>query len=146
MFKMTANIMRNLVVKKSTRRYPYEVRETFDKVRGELINDIDRCIFCGTCAVKCPSQCLEVDKQAYKWIYDPFACVYCGVCVDICPAKSLYQKTQYRKPVVERLTISMQGKPRKKAKDKEAAKTTEVPAAEPGGEPPPPEAPQAPEG
>jgi len=145
MFKMTANIMRNLVVKKSTRRYPYEVRETFDKVRGELINDIDRCIFCGTCAVKCPSQCLEVDKQAYKWIYDPFACVYCGVCVDICPAKSLYQKTQYRKPVVERLTISMQGKPRKKAKDKEAAKTTEAPAAEPGGESPPPEAPPAPE-
>jgi len=145
MFKMTANIMRNLVVKKSTRRYPYEVRETFDKVRGELINDIDRCIFCGTCAVKCPSQCLEVDKQAYKWIYDPFACVYCGVCVDICPAKSLYQKTQYRKPVVERLTISMQGKPRKKAKDKEAAKTTEASAAEPGGESPPPEAPPAPE-
>ena len=145
MFKMTSNIMRNLVVKKSTRRYPYEVREPFDKVRGELVNDIDRCIFCGTCAVKCPSQCLEVDKQAYKWIYDPFACVYCGVCVDICPAKSLYQKTQYRKPVVERLTISMQGKPRKKAKDKEAAKTTEAPAAEPGADPPPPDAPFAPE-
>jgi ech hydrogenase subunit F len=146
MFKMTANIMRNLVVKKSTRRYPHEVRETFDKVRGELINDIDRCIFCGTCAVKCPSQCLEVDKQAYKWIYDPFACVYCGVCVDICPAKSLYQKTLYRKPTGERLTISMQGKPRKKAKDKEAAKTADVPAAEPGGEPPLPEAPSSSEG
>ncbi len=36
MFKMTHNILRNLVVKKSTRRYPFEVRETFDKVRGEL--------------------------------------------------------------------------------------------------------------
>jgi len=119
MFKMTSNIMRNLVVKKSTRRYPVEVREPFDKVRGELVNDIDRCIFCGTCAVKCPSQCIEVDKQAYKWNYDPFACIYCGVCVDICPAKSLYQKTQYRKPVGERLTISMQGQPRKKAKIKD---------------------------
>jgi len=127
MFKMTSNIMRNLVVKKSTRRYPVEVREPFDKVRGELVNDIDRCIFCGTCAVKCPSQCIEVDKQAYKWNYDPFACVYCGVCVDICPAKSLYQKTQYRKPVGERLTISMQGKPRKKAKikDKDPDQETE---------------------
>ena len=41
MFKMTHNILRNLVVKKSTRRYPFEVRETFDKVRGELVNDID---------------------------------------------------------------------------------------------------------
>ena len=64
MFKMTGNILRNLVVKKSTRRYPYEVREPFAKVRGELVNDIDRCIFCGSCQVKCPSRCIEVDKQS----------------------------------------------------------------------------------
>jgi ech hydrogenase subunit F len=117
MFKMTPNIMRNLVVKKSTRRYPYEVREPFDKARGELLNDIERCILCGLCESKCPSRCIEVDKQTYKWNYDPFACVYCGVCVDVCPSKSLRQNAQYRKPVAERLTISMQGKPRKKAKD-----------------------------
>jgi ech hydrogenase subunit F len=119
MFKMTPNILRNLAVKKATRRYPYEVRETFDKVRGELVNDIERCIFCGTCEVKCPSRCIEVDKQAYKWNYDPFACVYCGVCVDTCPAKCLSQKTQYRAPLTERLTISLQGQPRKKAKMKD---------------------------
>ncbi|MGE5257540.1 MAG: 4Fe-4S dicluster domain-containing protein [Hyphomicrobiales bacterium] len=134
MFKMTPNIMRNLVVKKSTRRYPYEVREPFDKARGELLNEIERCIFCGMCATKCPSQCIEVDKQTYKWNYDPFACVYCGVCVDICPSKSLHQKAQYRKPVAERLTISLQGQPRKKAKDKEKAKEKEAPAPEPGAE------------
>ena len=90
MFKMTHNILRNLVVKKSTRRYPFEVCETFDKVRGELVNDIARCIFCGTCEVKCPSQCIEVDRKAAVWTCDPFACVYCGVCVDTCPAKSLF--------------------------------------------------------
>ena len=116
MFKMTPNILRNLAVKKSTRRYPLEVREPFDKVRGELINDIERCIFCGSCALKCPSRCLEVDKKACTWTYDPFACVYCGVCVDICPSKSLFQKTQYRPPVAERLTITLQGQPRKKEK------------------------------
>ena len=99
MFKMTHNILRNLVVKKSTRRYPFEVRETFDKVRGELVNDIVRCIFCGSCEVKCPSQCIEVDRKAAVWNYDPFACVFCGVCVDICPAKSLFQKTQYLRSV-----------------------------------------------
>lgn len=145
MFKMTANIMRNLVVKKATRRYPREAREPFEKVRGELVNDIDRCIFCGSCAVKCPSVCIEVDKQACLWTYDPFACVYCGVCVEICPAKSLYQKTRYRPPVGERLTIRMQGKPRKKAKEKESVKTKEMPAAAPDGEPPAAAAPPAPE-
>jgi ech hydrogenase subunit F len=145
MFKMTANIMRNLVVKKATRRYPHEAREPFDNVRGELVNDIDRCIFCGNCEAKCPSLCIAVDKQACLWNYDPFACVYCGVCVEICPAKSLYQKTRYRPPVDERLTIRMQGKPRKKAKEKESVRTKEVKAAEPDGESPAAAAPPAPE-
>jgi ech hydrogenase subunit F len=112
--------MRNLAARKATRRYPAQVRETFEKVRGELVNDIERCIFCGTCEVKCPSRCIEVDKKACIWTYDPFACVYCGVCVDTCPAKSLLQKNQYRPPVGERLTIRMQGQPRKR--DKAGAK------------------------
>jgi ech hydrogenase subunit F len=113
---MTPNILRNLAERKSTRRYPAEVREPFEKFRGELVNDIERCIFCGSCALKCPSQCLAVDKKAFTWFYDPMACVYCGVCVDICPAKSLFQKTRYRAPMAERLTITLQGQPRKKEK------------------------------
>jgi ech hydrogenase subunit F len=133
MFKMTPNILRNLVVKKSTRMYPVAVRETFARVRGELVNDIERCIFCGTCEVKCPSLCIQVDKKACIWAYDPFACVYCGVCVETCPAKSLYQKTQYRSPIAERLTISMQGKPRKKDKSKDKPPEQEA-QQEPGAE------------
>ena len=125
MFKMTPNILRNLVVKKSTRRYPFEVRETFDKVRGELVNDIVRCIFCGTCEVKCPSQCIEVDRKAAVWTYDPFACVFCGVCVEICPAKSLSQKTHYLRSVDKRLRISLQGELKKKSKEKDKEKEAE---------------------
>jgi len=138
MFKMTGNILRNLAVKKSTRRYPYEVREPFPRVRGELLNDIDRCIFCGSCQVKCPSRCIEVDKQAYQWHYDPFACVYCGVCVDICPAKSLYQKPEYRKPTAEKMTVSQQGQPRKKKEKPAKAPEAAAAAAESPDEPPPP--------
>jgi ech hydrogenase subunit F len=125
MFKMTHNILRNLVVKKSTRRYPFEVRETFDKVRGELVNDIVLCIFCGSCEVKCPSQCIEVDRKAAVWNYDPFACVFCGVCVDICPVKSLSQKTQYLRSVDKRILISMQGELKKKSKEKDKEKEAE---------------------
>jgi ech hydrogenase subunit F len=144
MFKMTPNIVRNLVVKTSTRRYPLEVREPFAQVRGELVNDIERCIFCGTCELKCPSQCIQVDQKACTWTCDPFACVYCGVCVDTCPAKSLYQKTQYRSPTGERLIISQHGQPRKKAKDRE--KTKAAPPAESGTDSPPPAVPPAEEG
>lgn len=127
MFKMTPTILRNLVIKKSTRRYPFEIREPFEKARGELVNDIGVCILCGTCALKCPSRCIEVDKTLYTWTYDPFACVYCGVCVDVCPVDSLSQKAQYRPPVNERLIVTLQGKPRKKdrPKDKLAERETE---------------------
>lgn len=114
MFKMTPNILRNLVGKKSTRRYPAEQREPFEKVRGELENDIGRCIFCGTCAAKCPSQCIEVDKKACQWVYNTFACVFCGVCVDNCPTKSLSQKRRPPEPVFQHFVIRLQGKPKEK--------------------------------
>jgi ech hydrogenase subunit F len=127
MFKMTHNILRNLVVRKSTRRYPFEVREAFDRVRGELVNDIVRCIFCGSCEVKCPSQCIEVDRKAAVWNYDPFACVFC-------PAKSLSQKTQYLRSVDKRILVSMQGELKKKSKEKDKEAEKDKPAAvEPEG-------------
>ncbi|MCU0538678.1 MAG: 4Fe-4S binding protein [Desulfobacterales bacterium] len=127
MFKMTTNILRNLAGRKSTRLYPRDVRETFDRVRGELLNDIQRCLFCGTCAVKCPSQCIAVERKAAMWTYDPFACVYCGVCVETCPAKSLHQKTLYRKPTTERVVVRMQGELKKRVKG--ASPEKDAPAA-----------------
>ena len=112
MFKMTPNVLKNLFSKKATRRYPREVRTPFESLRGALFNDIGKCIFCGICALKCPSQCITVDKKAAIWRYDPFACVFCGICVDACTGKCLHQKGEYRNPVVERETILLKGDPR----------------------------------
>lgn len=117
MFTLTAAILRNLAAPAATRRYPAAVREPFAGVRGEIVNDIAACVFCGRCALQCPSQCLTVDKEAGVWTCDPFACVFCGLCVDICPAKSLLQRAACCAPCRERRTIRLQGTPRKK-KDK----------------------------
>ena len=114
MFKMTPNVLKNLLSPKATRRYPHEVRTPFENVRGELYNDIKNCTFCGVCAVKCPSQCISVDKEAAIWTCDPFACVFCGICVDACPAKCLHQKHGYRIPVLGREVIFLQDKARQK--------------------------------
>lgn len=117
MFRMTPHILRNLAARKATRRYPVETRPPFDRVRGELFNDIGRCNFCGICAVKCPSRCIAVDRKAGTWTCDPFVCVYCGVCVDTCPSKSLCQSNRYRSPARQREVIALKGRPPgKKAK------------------------------
>jgi len=125
MFKMTPNVMRNLFHKKATRRYPRQIRPTFENVRGALFNEIAKCTFCGACAIKCPSQCISVDKKAGLWIYDLFACVFCGICVDICPAESLHQQSEHRLPLPGRETIMLKAEPKQKIE-----KTTKIPKEE----------------
>jgi formate hydrogenlyase subunit 6/NADH:ubiquinone oxidoreductase subunit I len=109
MFTMTPTIMRNLLNPPATRRYPTVVRPPFENARGEIVNDIQICTFCGVCAVKCPSQCITVDKKSATWTCNPFACVYCGVCAESCLSGSLHQKSDYRKPVREKTMIVLQG-------------------------------------
>ena len=127
--KMLPTVLANLFSKAATRNYPFTVRDNFEQARGELINDINRCIFCGTCARKCPSQCLTVerDKTEGVWTLEFFACVGCGVCVDACPVNCLSQKTSHRPVAVERAVITLRGKmperpARSAGKDKPAEK------------------------
>lgn len=115
MFKMTPNIIRNLLTEKATRRYPQVTRAPFENARGEIYNEILKCTFCGVCAAKCPSQCIVVDKKTATWSCDPYACVYCGVCVESCPFGSLHQKWEHRPPVRKKEAIFMKGEIKKKA-------------------------------
>ncbi|MBN2140815.1 MAG: 4Fe-4S binding protein [Desulfovibrionaceae bacterium] len=95
MARMIPNMLRSLVRGPATRRYPDQVREPFAGSRGELVNRIEGCVFCGVCARRCPSQCLRVtrDKEAGlgAWEYDQSACVFCGQCVEHCPTGCLEQ-------------------------------------------------------
>lgn len=116
--KMLPNVFKNLVSKSATRMYPVEVRTPFENVRGELVNRVEECIFCGICSKKCPSQCITVSKKEAVWECDPFLCVYCGICVEACPTKCLDQNSVYRAPTREREYISLQGEVKKK-KNKE---------------------------
>jgi formate hydrogenlyase subunit 6/NADH:ubiquinone oxidoreductase subunit I len=93
---MLTTILKNLFTGHATRLYPVEKREPFNGAKGELKIDIDKCVMCTLCQVKCPSQCIGVDKKERNWQLDPFACVYCGVCVEVCPVKCLHQERAYR--------------------------------------------------
>jgi ech hydrogenase subunit F len=98
MLPMICHVIHNLICQPSTRRYPFQVRTPFDNLRGELINEVAQCNFCGLCAHQCPSQCIRVDKKKMTWSCDPFICVFCGTCVDACPARCLSHSQRYRPP------------------------------------------------
>ncbi len=109
--KLLPTVLANLFSRPATRDYPSYVREPCARTRGELVNDISRCIFCGTCARKCPSQCLAVVKDSARaegsWSLEFFACVGCGVCVEACPVHALSQKTTHRPVAVARAVITL---------------------------------------
>lgn len=107
-------VFKNLVTKKSTRNYPFEVRPPFPDQRGELYIEIEKCIFCGMCSKKCPSLCITVDKEKGTWVCDPFACVYCGTCEEVCPVNCLHHKETWRPVIGERIMMEHQGTPKKK--------------------------------
>lgn len=121
MLDMTATVVRNFLTKSHTRLYPFDVREPFDHVRGNLEINIEECIMCGMCAKKCPSQCIMVSKSEKIWEVDPYSCIYCGICVDHCPVNCLYMDKHYRKPVnvkENKQMVQVHG-PQKKKKDTE---------------------------
>jgi ech hydrogenase subunit F len=114
MFKMTPLLLGNLIQPKATRPYPRETRPPLAGTRGRLGNRIEDCIFCGACALKCPAQCLAVDKQQALWRYDPFRCVYCGVCVENCPVHCLEQELDYPEPTRQKAITILKGTLKKK--------------------------------
>lgn len=95
---MTKTVLKNLMTKYATRLYPFQKVEPFKDAKGELKIEMEKCILCGVCKLRCPSQCIHVDKKEKVWQVDPFACIYCGICVEACPAKCLFQENAYRSP------------------------------------------------
>jgi ech hydrogenase subunit F len=110
-FPMTRTILKNLFEGHATRLYPQAEREPFESVRGDLHNDVEKCIFCGICQRTCPSFCLEVRKQERLWVYQPFSCVFCGLCVEKCPTGCLSMAARHRPPAAAREVIVLEGPP-----------------------------------
>ena len=88
MLKIT---LKNLIHGPVTRKYPYEERDPFPGERGVIVMpDESKCIYCGICARKCPSNALTVTRTPEKvWKYERFRCILCGACTEACPKKCI---------------------------------------------------------
>lgn len=101
MFDMLGVIIKNLITKPATRRYPFEKRKDIKGTRGSIDVNIERCIFCKLCERKCPPDAIVVNKEEKSWELDRYRCVICGECVKICPVQCIDMNEFYAEPTFE---------------------------------------------
>lgn len=94
-FRLGGMTLGSLFKRPETLRYPFEVKEPPQGLKGHIVNDVSRCIVCGICARVCPAGALAVDRKARTWAIDPFRCVQCSSCVRACPKACLHMLPTY---------------------------------------------------
>jgi formate hydrogenlyase subunit 6/NADH:ubiquinone oxidoreductase subunit I len=95
-------VLQSVVSRPATRLYPFEKRPFFNKTRGSISIDIDKCIFCSICQKKCPTDAIVVTKASKDWEIDRLRCIACSACVEACPKKCLAMENQYSAAVVKK--------------------------------------------
>jgi len=102
MAKMLPTILRNLGSKPATRGYPYQVREPFQRTRGNLTIDLENCTLCTLCEKRCPTGAIKIQRKDGLWSFEDTRCIVCEACVEACPKGCLNAGTAWRKPVIEK--------------------------------------------
>lgn len=102
--------LKHFFKKPVTVQYPEERLTPSPRYRGLHVNDLSKCISCGSCARACPNKCIEMtpagvkevqkgDTVIRKEVSHPSVyegrCMFCGLCVEACPVKSLTMSGHY---------------------------------------------------
>ena len=94
---MERELLKHLVMKPTTLRYPFEKSKLFEGLRGKHVVDMSKCIGCGICVIDCPAFAIEMigkGKEAELKIYLD-RCLFCGQCEESCPRGAIRLTTDY---------------------------------------------------
>jgi len=97
--------LKNIAEKPDTIDVPKHYRPATDRYRGFHVNDLEKCIGCGTCAEICDNDAIrmvpvkgkkaDVGKTPYRPTIDYGRCCWCALCVDVCTTNSLSMSREY---------------------------------------------------
>ncbi len=80
-------LVRTLLKRRITVRYPYGPLELPEGYRGLVTADPDLCRGCGSCVRDCPANALELEhgeRGSFRLVLYPERCAYCGQCETSC--------------------------------------------------------------
>ena len=121
-FKLGRMTLKSLFSKPATRLYPIEPPAYYERTKGHVEIDIDKCRFDGSCANLCPTGALEVDRKALTWGIDRFRCIQCRNCVEVCFEQALHMENTYAEPGTQRVMDVYEVSPaERERREKEAA-------------------------
>ncbi len=86
---MLGDIVRSLLKRPVTERYPFERVVAPANLRGKLVYNPEKCTGCALCTKDCPSNAIELvtlDKKAKRFVlrYHADRCTYCAQCETNC--------------------------------------------------------------
>ena len=110
----TKTELKNLFSKPATEKYPDGPATYKEGTRGHIVNNMDACVLCGVCQMRCPTRAITVDRKGQTWSIRPFSCIQCRRCVDNCPKKSLSMAKEYTTPDMEKIQMDFELSERQK--------------------------------
>lgn len=102
-FKIGKIVLGSLFKKPATLMYPVIPRKWQERTRGQIGIEEEKCILCGICGRKCPTDAIKVNRGDRTWEIQRMQCIQCGCCVEVCPKKCLIMLPDYTEPGVEKI-------------------------------------------
>lgn len=94
---MVGELLKHLLKKPATLKYPFEKMAPFAGLRGRPIWDLGRCVGCGLCYRDCPSEAIEMigEGPEAEFRHHLDLCLFCGQCEEVCPRGAITLTEEY---------------------------------------------------